>query len=83
MGSQGGGKGGKGGKGGLFRRQMPKGGKGGMGSMGSDVKLQNEAFDWIEKNAGQGKYAKVDKNHVAIAGQSCGGLESWVFPVHL
>lgn len=79
MGAQGGGKGGMGmgkGKGPLLRRQMPKGGKGGMGSMGGDVKLQNEAFEWIVKNAGQGKYAKVDKNHVAIAGQSCGGLES-------
>jgi hypothetical protein len=69
--SRGGGKG-KGGKG-LFRRQGK--GKGG-GGMGGNVALQEEAFTWIEKNAGKGKYAKVDKTRVAIAGQSCGGLES-------
>jgi hypothetical protein len=70
---RGGGGKGKGGRG-LFRRQG-KGGKG-MGGMGGNVALQNEAFTWIEKNAGKGKYAKLDKTRVAIAGQSCGGLES-------
>jgi hypothetical protein len=71
-----GGKGGKGGKGGLIRRQGGKGGKGGMNSMGSNIALQEEAFAWIGKNAGKGKYTKVDKDRVAVAGQSCGGLES-------
>jgi hypothetical protein len=74
-----GGKGfGKGKMGGLVRRQFGKGGKGGMGGMGSDTKLLTEAFSWIEKNAGQGKYANVDKSRVAVAGQSCGGVERCV-----
>jgi acetyl esterase/lipase len=38
--------------------------------------LQKEALNWVEKNAGQGKYANVDKSRIAVAGQSCGGLES-------
>jgi hypothetical protein len=44
--------------------------------MGADVKLQKAAFAWIKQNAGKGKYAKVDGDRVAVAGQSCGGLES-------
>jgi hypothetical protein len=66
-----GGMGGKGGIGGM-------GGKGGIGGMGSDTKLMEEAFSWIEKNAGIGKFVNVDKSRVAVAGQSCGGLESFV-----
>jgi hypothetical protein len=38
--------------------------------------LQKEALKWVEGNAGQGKYAHLDKTRVAAAGQSCGGLET-------
>jgi hypothetical protein len=55
----------------LARRQA----KGGSG-MGANVALQEEAFAWLSKNAGKGKYANVDISRVAVAGQSCGGLES-------
>jgi len=68
--------GGKGKGGGLARRQLGKG-KGAMGGMGSDTRLHDEAFKWIEQNAGKGKYANVDKSRVAVAGQSCGGVESY------
>jgi hypothetical protein len=53
-----------------------------MGGMGSDTKLMTEAFSWIEKNAGSGKYANVDKTRVAVAGQSCGGVERCVIALH-
>ena len=50
--------------------------------MGSDNELHDEALRWIEKNAGSGKYANVDKSRVAVAGQSCGGIERCVsYPV--
>jgi hypothetical protein len=73
------GKGGKGGKGfpRLERRQL-----GGKGGMGGDVKLMDEALSWVQKNAGSGKYANVDKSRVAVAGQSCGGLESCAHRQH-
>ncbi|KAF2405410.1 hypothetical protein EJ06DRAFT_540685 [Trichodelitschia bisporula] len=38
--------------------------------------LQKQALDWVEKNAGTGKWANVDKTRIAAAGQSCGGLET-------
>jgi hypothetical protein len=59
----------------LSRRQAKGEPKGGSG-MGSNVSLQEEAFAWLSKNAGKGKYANVDISRVAVAGQSCGGLES-------
>jgi hypothetical protein len=34
-----------------------------------------DAIDWIYKNAGQGDFAKVDKEKLAAAGQSCGGIQ--------
>jgi hypothetical protein len=55
----------------LSRRQ----GKG-LGGMGANVALQEEALTWLTKNAGKGKYANVDISRVAVAGQSCGGIES-------
>ncbi|KAF2664931.1 hypothetical protein BT63DRAFT_448332 [Microthyrium microscopicum] len=45
--------------------------------MGADIKLQKEALAWIAKNAGKGKYANLDGSRIAVAGQSCGGLESY------
>jgi hypothetical protein len=43
--------------------------------------LQKKALDWVDKNAGQGKYANLDKTRIAAAGQSCGGLETYVNPI--
>jgi hypothetical protein len=40
--------------------------------------LHEEALAWVEKNAGAGKYANVDKTRLGAAGQSCGGLETYV-----
>jgi hypothetical protein len=40
--------------------------------------LHEEALAWVEKNAGTGKYANVDKSRLGAAGQSCGGLETCV-----
>jgi hypothetical protein len=36
-----------------------------------------DSIDWIYKNAGQGKFAAVDKTKLAAAGQSCGGLQAY------
>jgi hypothetical protein len=63
----------KGGRGGHVSRQM--------GGMGADIKSHEEAIAWVMKNAGQGKYAKVDKDRMAVAGQSCGGIEAYVLPM--
>jgi len=59
----------------VHRRQGK--GKGGMGSMTiTSVPLHDEALAWLEKNAGSGKFGKIDKTRVAVAGMSCGGLEA-------
>jgi hypothetical protein len=42
----------------------------------ADTKM-GVALNWVEKNAGSGKYAHVDKTKVAAAGQSCGGLQAY------
>jgi hypothetical protein len=60
---------------------IAQGGIRGGGGMTSDLNnpkalLQKEALKWVEANAGQGKYAHLDKTRVAAAGQSCGGLET-------
>jgi dienelactone hydrolase len=39
--------------------------------------MGTEALDWLDKYANQGKWANVDKTKVAVAGQSCGGLEAY------
>jgi hypothetical protein len=36
-----------------------------------------ETLEWVDKNAGQGKWANMDKTKIAVAGQSCGGLEAY------
>ncbi|KAL4922135.1 Alpha/Beta hydrolase protein [Aspergillus aurantiobrunneus] len=43
----------------------------------TDVQLMKDALDWIEENAGTGKYSTVDTTRLAVAGQSCGGLETY------
>jgi hypothetical protein len=47
------------------------------GSGSTSAKYGKETLDWLEKNAGQGKYANVNKSKIAVAGQSCGGLEAY------
>ncbi|KAL4786409.1 hypothetical protein BJX76DRAFT_346250 [Aspergillus varians] len=41
------------------------------------VQLMKDALDWVEKKAGTGKYSTVDTTRLAVAGQSCGGLETY------
>jgi hypothetical protein len=36
-----------------------------------------DAIDWVYKNAGSGQYAHIDKSRLAVAGQSCGGVQSY------
>ncbi|KAL4805426.1 hypothetical protein BDV18DRAFT_152738 [Aspergillus unguis] len=43
----------------------------------TDVQLMKDALDWVEEKAGSGKYASVDTSRIAVAGQSCGGLEAY------
>ncbi|KAL4969934.1 uncharacterized protein BDV14DRAFT_209075 [Aspergillus stella-maris] len=43
----------------------------------TNVQLMKDALDWISNKAGSGKYAAVDSSLVAVAGQSCGGLEAY------
>ncbi|KAL3468914.1 hypothetical protein BJX99DRAFT_265700 [Aspergillus californicus] len=43
----------------------------------TDVELMKDALDWIDEKAGTGRYTTVDTARVAVAGQSCGGLEAY------
>ncbi|KAF2668607.1 hypothetical protein BT63DRAFT_425905 [Microthyrium microscopicum] len=47
------------------------------GSGSTTYKMMIETLDWLDKVAGSGKYANVDKTRIAVAGQSCGGLEAY------
>jgi hypothetical protein len=47
------------------------------GKGSTTAKMGVETLDWLDKNAGNGKYANVDKSKIAVAGQSCGGLEAY------
>jgi len=51
---------------------LANGAPGGSGQ--TTFQMGMESLNWLDKNAGQGKYAAVDKSKVAVAGQSCGGL---------
>jgi hypothetical protein len=44
------------------------------GSTAQDIP---DSIDWVYKNAGQGKFANVDKTKLAAAGQSCGGVQAF------
>ena len=35
------------------------------------------AANWVEKVAGTGKYASIDKTRIAVSGWSCGGLQAY------
>ncbi|KAL2869779.1 alpha/beta hydrolase family protein [Aspergillus lucknowensis] len=48
---------------------------GGQGSTTSQ--LMRDAIDWAVGVAGTGNYAGVDTENIAVAGQSCGGLEAY------
>ncbi len=48
-----------------------------QGSGSTTVQLMIDALDWITGNAGYGKYSTVDTTRVAVAGQSCGRLETY------
>lgn len=45
----------------------------------TDFQLMKDALDWIEKKAGTPgtRYKNVDTARLAVAGQSCGGLETY------
>jgi len=36
-----------------------------------------DAIDWVHRNAGQGEWKHLDKSRLAVAGQSCGGLQAY------
>ncbi|QDS68885.1 hypothetical protein FKW77_007662 [Venturia effusa] len=58
-------------------------GKGSTSNLGSPQALpQKAALKWVDANAGQGKYANLDKTRLAAGGQSCGGLESYAIWDH-
>jgi hypothetical protein len=39
--------------------------------------LLKASIDWITTGAGKTKYPSVDSTRIAVAGQSCGGLEAY------
>ncbi|KAL5364463.1 Alpha/Beta hydrolase protein [Aspergillus floccosus] len=39
--------------------------------------MMADAASWITAKAGSGRYAAVDASKIAVAGQSCGGLEAY------
>lgn len=54
-------------------------GKGSTSNLNAPQALpQKEALKWVDANAGQGKYANLDKTRLAAGGQSCGGLERYL-----
>jgi hypothetical protein len=49
-----------------------------FGSYGrSSYKSLVSSLDWVDQNAGKGKWAHLDKTRIAAAGQSCGGGEAY------
>jgi hypothetical protein len=43
----------------------------------SSWKYLQSSIDWVEQNAGKGKWAHLDPTRIAAAGQSCGGGEAY------
>lgn len=39
--------------------------------------VMKAGLEWVTANGGKGDYASVDPTKIAIAGQSCGGLEAY------
>jgi len=49
----------------------------GVAETGSpNTTLHRTGIDWVTKVAGTGKYADVDISRLAVAGQSCGGMQA-------
>jgi dienelactone hydrolase len=36
-----------------------------------------DAVDWVHKVAGTGEFTNMDKDRIAVAGQSCGGIQAY------
>jgi hypothetical protein len=57
------------------------GGSGDFASFGtagrSSYKSLLSSLDWVDQNAGKGKWAHLDSSRIAAAGQSCGGGEAY------
>lgn len=47
---------------------------GAMSSGQSKVQMLTDSIDWVSKGSAA-KYGNIDLAHLAVAGQSCGGLE--------
>jgi dienelactone hydrolase len=47
------------------------------GSGSTTSALLKTSIDWITTGAGKAKYRSLDSTRIAIAGQSCGGLEAY------
>jgi dienelactone hydrolase len=47
------------------------------GSGSTTSKMMKDAIDWIVSKAGSRAYASVDASKIAVAGQSCGGVEAY------
>lgn len=59
-------------------------GKGSTSNLNAPQALpQKAALKWVDANAGQGKYANLDKTRLAAGGQSCGGLERCLLSIVL
>jgi hypothetical protein len=43
----------------------------------STASMLIDAIDWASANAGKGNWSHLDASRVAVAGQSCGGLEAY------
>jgi dienelactone hydrolase len=43
-----------------------------------DGSPHQQAIDWITSAAGKGEYSNVDASRIAVAGQSCGGLQAYM-----
>jgi hypothetical protein len=55
---------------------------GGLTNMISTPSQLTESIDWIYAGKDGGRYGKINKDKLAVAGQSCGGLESYSAAYH-
>jgi hypothetical protein len=53
-----------------------------IGDAPTSPALLTESVNWIYKGGDAGKYGKIDKDKIAVSGQSCGGLESYSAAYH-
>lgn len=50
---------------------------GGIGAGSTTYQQLTRSIDWITTGAGKKKYPTVDSTRIAVAGQSCGGIEAF------